>query len=229
MTEAEIRTEMHKLMRATLAEEAALHNYVYEAIRPIVVARTYIRGGRKVLDCSKGAQYIARISDAPDPMGRHWDGYGNSTTMTIHLVHLDHLSQVKVGDYVTFGYEGDEHATVVMGLIKDSAGRVVDLELWSMGHQGAPNEYRMSYDHRQRYLLHDPLPTAPLTEAEKLRARTGFWSWVQWRKGTGHWRGHGKSNRKVRPNVPKRIPLKWWRRYAAIFLKHNRGANAPTT
>lgn len=228
MTESQIRGQMRKMMKATLAEEAALHNYVYEAIRPIWVPKTYLRGGRKVFDCSKGAQYVARISDAPDPMGRNWDGYGNSTTMTIHLHRLDHIGEVKVGDYVTFGYYGQDHATVVMGLIKDSAGRVVDLLLWSDGHPGAPDDYRLSYDRRYRHFLRNPIPHT-LTAVEKLRAKTGFWAWVQWRRGTGAWRGHGKANPKVRPNVPKRIPLVWWQRYALLFAKHNRGANAPTT
>lgn len=218
---------MHTLMRETLGEQAALHDWFYRAYRPMYVPSTYVRGKRKYGDCSKGCQFIAKWGGAPDPMGRHFDAYGNSSTMTVHLPHLDHLSELKVGDYVTFGPYGSSHAACVMSLLKNSAGHTYDLILWSFGHQGAPNQYRLSYDRRERHYLRNPIPH-PLTAAEKLRAKTGFWAWVQWRKGVGHWHGHGKHNPKLRPNVPTRIPLKWWRRYAALFLKHTRGANPPT-
>ena len=223
------RERMLKVMNETLTEEARYHNWIYEAIRPITVARYWVEGKRRVSDCSKGCQAVARwAGDCPDPMGRNWDGYGNSTTMTMHLPHLNHLSEVQIADYVTFGYNGDDHATCVKKLIKDSLGHTVDLLLWSDGHMGAPNQYRLSYDKRQRYFLHNPVVKIPLTAAEILRAKTGFWAWAQWRKGVGHWKGHGKHNPKVRPNVPKVIPLRWWRRYAGIWGR-SRKANKPTT
>jgi hypothetical protein len=228
MTEAAIRGQMHTLMRETLAEEARLRDWTYAAIRPMPVPPIFVYGRAKRSDCSKGCQYLAKWGGAPDPMGRGFDAYGNSTTMTILLDHLDHLGELKVGDYVTFGYYGEDHAAAVMALVHDRDGHVVDVILWSDGHQGAPNEYRLSWDHRYRRLLRNPIPH-PLTPMEKLRAKTGFWAWVQWRKGTGAWRGHGKRNKKVRPNIPRTIPARWWKRYAAIFLIHNRGANPATT
>lgn len=214
-----VRQRMLTLMRATLADERAHGDWTYWAMRPRPMpSRPWRPGDRIVGDCSKGAQFIAWWAEGPDPMGQGFGAYGNSQTMTAHLHHLDHPGELHVGDYVTFGYDGDDHATVVM-----ESG--ADPLLWSFGHQGAPDAYRLSYDRRQRYFLRNPASTAPPTPQEKLRAKTGYWPWLQWRLGEGAWKHYGKSDPKVRPNVPKRIPLRWWRRYFR-FLRNRRSGNA---
>lgn len=216
-----VRDKMHSLMLETLEEEREFHDWLYEAVRPMYVPSSWVRGKRKIGDCSKGCQFLARWAGAHDPMGRGYDPYGNSETMTVHLHHLDYPSQLKVGDYITFGPWGDDHAATVL-----EAGS--DPLLWSFGHQGAPNTYRLSWDRRERHYLLNPVPLPPLTPDQKLRAKTGYWAWLQWKLGEGAWHHKGKSNPKVRPHVPKRIPLKWWRRYVRLMLLRKRAANKAT-
>ena len=56
----------------------------------------------------------------------------------------------------------------------------------------------------------------PRAEEERiLRRRTGFASWLAWRTGTGAWKAWGRRNKKVRPDVPRRIPAAWWKRASA--------------
>ena len=218
-----VRDKMEAKMRETLIDNARFHDWVYAAIRPLSVPHTWKPGQRVIADCSKGCQYIAHWGDAPDPMGRHFDPYGNSTTMTAHLPHLDHPSELQVGDYITFGFYGSEHAAIVLE-------RGSDPLLWSMGHPGAPNTYRLSADHRVHYLLHNPTPKAPLTPKEKLRLKKGFWAWYQWSLGLGHWHHYGKKNKSVKTIVPKRIPLRWWKHRARLLmLRRKMQANPPTT
>lgn len=56
-------------------------------------------------------------------------------------------------------------------------------------------------------------PSGPRTPAGVLRARRGYWSWVQWRLGEQDWKGWGYANLKVRPNVPR-------------WIGHDRGTGA---
>jgi hypothetical protein len=58
-----------------------------------------------------------------------------------------------------------------------------------------------------------PKPT--LTPAAQLRAKTGYWPWLNWRLGSGLWKGYGRADPKVRPRVPTKIPAAWWRQAAA--------------
>ncbi len=217
----DVRGKMKSLMTATIQDQNANHTWTYAAIRPLPVPATWHPGQKVRSDCSKGCQYIAKWGGAPDPMGRRFDAYGNSTTMTAHLHHLDHPSDLEVGDYVTFGPDGNDHAATVME-------KGADPLLWSDGHQGAPNSYHLSYDRRERHYLRNPITVEPPTPQEKLRAKTGYWAWLQWKLGEGAWRKYKPSDPKVRPNVPKRIPLRWWRRYAT-FLRNRNQANNPTT
>ena len=55
-----------------------------------------------------------------------------------------------------------------------------------------------------------PPKPATLTKADKLRAKTGEWSWIAWRFGQAAWKGYPKAAPSVRPNVPKTIPAAWW-------------------
>lgn len=52
----------------------------------------------------------------------------------------------------------------------------------------------------------------PEQRERQLRRMTGYASWAAWRTGTGPWKGYGKRNPKVRPDVKARIPRTWWHR-----------------
>jgi hypothetical protein len=206
-------------MNATLADESVRHDWIYAAVRPMYVPASWVAGQRVVGDCSKGCQYIARWAEGPDPMGEDFGPYGNSSTLWLRAIeHYDHPSELEVGDFVTFGQDGDEHATVVLEGGSDPL-------LWSFGHQGSPNSYRLSQDTRPaqflRYLYDDPAP--PPTPQDKLRAKTGWFAWVAWKQGEGAWKHYGKANRKVRPSVPRVIPLSWWRRYVRFLRNRKSG------
>lgn len=202
-------------MLATVADESAHHTWTYDAVRPMPVPASWRPGDRVTGDCSKGVQYLCRWAGGSDPMGERFGPFGNSQTLWLRLVHLAAPSELLTGDVVTFGVDGSEHAAMVLEPGTDPL-------LWSFGHEGAPNTYRLSYDRRPRQLLRYPVPTVQTPE-DKLRACTGWFAWVAWRLGEGEWRHYGKQNRRVRPGVPRRVPLAWWRRYARFLLRRKRG------
>jgi hypothetical protein len=224
MTETDVRLALAVTMRATLADEAAHHNWTYAAIRPEAMVGTrghYPAGERIYSDCSKGVQRICFWTvGAPDPMKNGWGAYGNSSTICAVLAHLDHPSELLVGDPVTFGVNGDEHAAMTL-----EAGP--DPLLWSDGHQGAPNTYRLSWDRRDHQLLRLPVAVYVPTPQDLLRAKTGYWSWMQWKLGEGAWSHYAPAAAKVRPNVPIPIPKLWWDQRAA-FLKARKHPNGPS-
>jgi len=230
MTEAEVRAGLETLMGATIADEAAHHDWTYWAMRPRPVPNSWHAGQHVTGDCSKGCQFLCRWGGSADPMGMHFGPYGNSTTIWAHLTYIP-LSEAKVGDIVTFGVNGSKHAAMIRRLIKRS-GRTVDAELWSFGHQGAPNHYLLSQDgrswtvHRLRFKA-----TTARTAESVLKAETGYTAWMHWRLGSGAWHGWGRKNRKVRPNVRRMPPARWWKQLAAYVIRHRRPrrANPPTT
>jgi hypothetical protein len=215
-TAVDYRARLAGLMRATLADEAAHRDWTYAKVRPMYVPESWRAGQHVRGDCSKGVQYLCRWAGAPDPMKQNYDSSGNSQTLWLRLQHLDRPSDLLVGDIVTFGFDGSEHAAMVF-----EAGS--DPVMWSFGHQGAPNSYRLSADRRAHQYLRNPLPTYVPTKADRLRARTGWFAWMAWALGEGDWGGYGKANRKVRPNVATVIPLSWWRRRARFLLNRKRG------
>lgn len=206
-------------MLATLADEAAHHLWTYHAIRPMPVPISWKQGQHVVGDCSKGVQYLCRWAGGPDPMGLGWNDYGNSSTLWLHLQHLDTPSQLQIGDIVTFGPGGDEHATMVLEPGTDPL-------LWSFGHQGAPDTYRLSQDHRPYQLLLYPVPKYIPTPQEILRSKTTWFAWVAWRLGEGDWKGYKPLDDTVRPNVPKLISPLWWIRLTAYLLNRNKANKA---
>jgi hypothetical protein len=208
-------------MLATLADQAAHRTWTYRAVRPMPVPPSWHPGQPVTGDCSKGVQYLCRWAGTPDPMGSAYGPYGNSQTLWLKLRHLDGPGELRVGDIVTFGIAGQEHAAMVL-----EPG--VDPLLWSFGHQGAPNTYRLSRDRRPRQYLSLSLPDIVNTPQETLRAKTGWFAWVAWRLGEGDWKRYGKANGNVRPNVPRIIPGGWWRSYLA-FLRNRKRANKATT
>jgi hypothetical protein len=214
-------------MVKTLTDQTSHHNWVYEAVRPLprpTTLRKYSPGQRVVSDCSKGVQFLCWwVPDCPDPMGNGFSTVGNSTTIAMHLKHISDPAQLEIGDPVTFGENGNEHAAIVM-----ERGR--DPLLWSDGHMGAPNSYRLSYDRRVHQLLKLPVAGYVPSPADKLRAEKGYWAWVQWRLGEGDWASYGKAIAKVRPDVPKIIPAKWWTNLAKFIAARNKPnkPNGPT-
>jgi len=212
-----IRAKMQLLMYETLADEQSRGDWTYEAVRPMPVPPPPWHPGQHVRgDCSKGVQYICRWSPgAPDPMMNDWGPYGNSQTLWIKLHHVDAPEELEVGDIITFGVDGEDHATMVL---QDGA----DPLLWSFGRQGAPNKYNLSQDPRPRQFLTLHIVEPPPTPQDKLRAMTGFYSWTAWRLGEGPWRKYGERNPVVRPNVPRRIPLDWWKRYAQFLANRKK-------
>lgn len=214
----DIRAELHRLMLATMFDEAQRHDWDYRAVRPLVVPAVWKPGDHVVGDCSKGVQYLDRwAGNQFDPMGMGWGPFGNSQTLCLHLEHVASPGDLDVGDDVTFGWAGNEHAAKVLE-------KGPDPWMWSFGHQGAPNKYRLSWDRRVKQFLRIHVVEPPPTPQEKLRALTGWFSWVAWRLGEGPWRKYGQANANVRPNVPKLIPVKWWKEYA-LFLKNRGGGN----
>jgi hypothetical protein len=215
------RSKLHAIMVATLADEKAHKDWVYREVRPMPVPATWHAGQAVHGDCSKGVQYLCKWVNAPDPMQNNFGPYGNSQTLWSRLQHLDHPIDLKVGDIVTFGFDGNQHATMVM---ETGANPL----LWSFGHQGAPDSYRLSDDTRQAQFLRNPVPVYVPTPQERLRAKTGWFSWVAWKLGEGDWKYYVKNDPRVRPNVPRLIPPSWWKRYA-LFLKNRNKGNPPTT
>jgi len=218
----DIRKAMVKLMELTIADEQTHGNWTYAAVRPLETPeRPWVPGVHRRGDCSKGGQWIAYWAGAPDPFGMDFGPYGNSQTAWSNLQHLDHASELLPGDMITFGRDGQKHLSVVQ-----EAG--ADPLLWSWGHQGAPNNYRLSQDSRERQFLRMPIAAYVPTPEDKLRAKTGWFAWMQWALGEGDWKGHPKSAKGVRPNVPRPIPVSWWKRRAMFLLRRKRG-NRPTT
>jgi hypothetical protein len=219
------RTTLRRLMLATLADEKTRHTWTYHAVRPMPVPPAWHPGQLVIGDCSKGVQYLCRWANSvPDPMAGGFGRYGNSSTLAAHLEHRDHPSELQVGDIITFGPGGSDHAAMVIEADPEHG----DPLLWSFGHQGAPNTYRLSHDRRERQYLRLHLPEHKPTATEKLQAKTGYWAWLQWRLGEGAWRTHKPCDPKVRPNVPLRIPSSWWKQYTVFILNRRRG-NTPTT
>ena len=52
----------------------------------------------------------------------------------------------------------------------------------------------------------------------KLRARTGYWSWLPWYLGEGAWKRYGTHAATVRPSVSRHVPAAWWRR-ERVFVR----------
>lgn len=215
------RADLVKVMRATLADEAARHDWDYRAVRPMPVPRSWQPGQHVEGDCSKGVQYLARWAKAPDPMGNGWDDWGNSYTIWLHLRHLPSRTDLLPGDIVTFGASGQSHAAMVLEPGPDPL-------VWSFGHQGAPNSCRLSEDSRPQQYLRLPVPAYKPSPQDELRARKGWFAWMAWYEGEGDWRKYGPRKASVRPAVPRLIPPAWWARRAAFLLRRQKG-NKPTS
>ncbi len=207
------RAALKRLMQATLADNQQHHDWTYAAVRPLSIPGSWRPGQHVRADCSFGVKLLCKWAGIKDdPTGENWSGYGNSSTIAAHLKHAAKASDLQVGDVVTFGTDGsNEHAAMVLEPGPDPL-------LWSHGHQGAPNLYRVSQDGRPHIYCHLNVPRYVPTQADKLRAMTGYWSWVQWRLGEGHWKHRVPKDKKVRPSVPVIVPAGWWKQYAKFLL-----------
>lgn len=214
---ADTRAELERLMRATLADQAQRHCWTYRAVRPLSTPLYWNEGHPVTGDCSKGVQWLCYWAKAPDPMANGWSSWGNSQTICFALHHLGSASVLLVGDVITFGRDGSEHAAMVL-----EAGS--DPLVWSFGHQGAPNSYRLSVDHREHQYLRLPVVASVPSHEDELRAQTDWFSWIAWIEGEGDWKPYGKANAKVRPNVSKLISPLWWQR-RVVFLANRKKGN----
>ncbi len=214
---ATVRDRLAVKMKATLADERVNHTWTYAEVRPMPVPPSWKPGQKVRGDCSKGVQYLCRwTTGAPDPMQNGWGDYGNSQTLWSVLHPVDTPAEMEVGDIVTFGVNGNQHAAMVLETGTDPL-------LWSFGHEGAPDTYRLSQDKRPHQLRKLPVPDPPPSPQEKLRAMTGWFSWVAWRLGEGPWKPYGATNKAVRPNVPKLISPLWWARFAQFLADRKKG------
>ncbi len=220
------RAELERLMRATLADNAQHHDWTYAAVRPLPVPPSWHKGQHVRADCSFGVKDLCKWAGVKDdPTGSNYDGYGNSSTIAAHLKHLGAPGELLIGDVVTFGSDGSNaHAAMVLE-------RGSDPLLWSHGHQGAPNTYRLSQDGRPHLYCRLNVPAYVPTPNDRLRARTGYWSWVQWRLGEGHWCHKKPMDKTVRPNVPAVVSPLWWKNYALFLAGRKKGnkAKGPVT
>jgi len=213
-------------MASTVGSQARIGNWRYAMIRPqdVQLTASQIAAQPVESDCSSGVRILCHAADAPDPAGLSYAPYGNSSSIWAHCHHID-LADVQPGDMATFGYWSGEHH-VCMFWEKTSGG---DWYVWNHGAPGQPIRSTLS---RERD-WHSPMtvtyvslgvPDPPPTPEDKLREKTGFYSWVAWKLGEGPWRKYGKASPKVRPHVPRVIPVKWWRQYAA-FLRARKKPN----
>lgn len=221
-----VRAALAVTMRASLADQEVHHDWTYAAVRPLSYPGKQGAGypvGNKRSDCSWGVRLNCWwTKDTPDPMLAGFNDSGNSSTLCARLVHVETASELEVGDIITIGVNGGEHACQV--LIAGS-----DPTVWSDGHQGAPNSFPISADTRwPKQYLRLPLPDVPETPKEKLREKTGYWAWMQWLLGEGSWRNYLPKEADVRPNVPRVIPTSWWLARAKYLLARKKG-NPPTT
>ena len=224
-------TDTRDLLRLTMAltvtDEREDGNAAYAPFRPSFVpttTRKYPRGLRWWADCSSGARDVCWFTPgAPDPFQNGWAPYGNSSTIWARLHHEDDWSQAEVGDFFTFGYRyGEAHVAMVYDMSDPK-----NPKLWNFGRQGEPIisdlETEMGFHRGMTVTLCKiPIVDPPPTPQDELRAMTGFYAWLSWTLGEGRFRRYGKSNKTVRPDVPRVISPAWWTRRARFLANRKR-------
>jgi len=219
------RDTLKHLMEKTVNDQARYGNWHYAAVRPQRIPSSYRSGDRVYVDCSDGVRMLARLAGiGDDPAGNGYSDYGNSSSIWAHLDHIP-KSEAQTGDLVTFGnYAGEHHVAMLY-----ENGKVSDPLVWNMGTQGQPVLTRLSNEIRyhggQRVTFcRINVPRKPQTPQERLRARKGYWNWMQWKLGEGHWKKYKPADKRVRPDVPAMPPWRWWRDYGR-FLAARKKAN----
>lgn len=201
-------------MARTVADRA---NWTYAAVRPEPVPSSWKKGQEVRADCSKGVQFLCKWAGMLDPMRENYGPYGNSTTIWLNLKHIS-FSEQRVGDIVVFG--PDKHAC----MIYEAGG---DPTVWNMGEQGQPALKKLSQEIAGhpgvRYWLCQVAPPPKPSVKDELRAEKGFYAWVAWKLGEGQWKPYGPADPTVRPNVSRRIPLRWWLDYRKFLANREKG------
>lgn len=221
---APARTKLVDLMEATARDQELRGLWTYLAVRPQYIPATWKTGQRVITDCSDGCRMLCRWAGVDDPAGNGYAPFGNSSSIWAHLPHHD-LDESEPGDIFTFGYyAGEKHACMAL-----DAGD--NPRVWNMGRPGQPQIRRLSDEiaaHRGMTVTLCKLPIAKPkpTPQDKLRALTGFYAWLSWALGEGHWKAYGKGNATVRPDVPKPVPLQWWKRRAQFWANRKKGNKA---
>ena len=160
--------DLHLLIVATLGNP---YSWTYNAVRPLYLPKRRLTRAemanlgsvRQALwllvknyrsDCSWGVKTLYFLIGAKDdPTGANWGTWGNSSSTYDHLPKrfgLDNayhpssadLARCEVGDILLVGKDGYEHMAVI-------AEKGTNPLLWSDGHQGAPNSYRVLDDSRR--------------------------------------------------------------------------------
>jgi GH24 family phage-related lysozyme (muramidase) len=134
------RDLLHAYMTATAGNP---YSWNYREVRPLGMPPKLAHGINA--DCSFGVKILCDWAGVPDPTGGNYDGFGNSVSIFHHLPHVT-KAQAKTGDILVFGPNGEWHATMILEPGADPL-------LWSHGHQGAPNLYRLSQDKRTPWTI----------------------------------------------------------------------------
>lgn len=130
------------------------------------------------------------VSDMPEVLALLADAgiaRGDVRVFTAHYTYIEHRCTALCG----FGFKGIADATQ---WTDKALGRNLDQSLVADDFFGASRKSSVF-----------------------LKTQTGFWSWLQWNVGEGNWKGWGRRNPVVRPNVPARISGAWLRKLAAFL------------
>lgn len=228
MTLAPERQRIVDIIEKTCADQARLRHDVYGFFRPQAIPSTYVKEMKLVLDCSDYARFVCRASGVKDdPAGTNYAPFGNSSSIYFHLHHID-LADAEPGDIPVFGYRyGEKHASILHSLDEKTG----QWKVGNMGAQGQPIIDWLSQEiaaHRGMTMTICRLNVAdpPPTPQDRLRALTGFYSWIAWQLGEGPWKHYGPKNASVRPDVPLVIPPAWWT-HRLLFLANRKKGNRP--
>lgn len=219
MTEAEHRQKLKQQMEATAKNEP---NWHYAFRRPLTIpTEEQADHGVVYADCSFGVKDLCALAGVPDPTGNQFNGWGNSTSIYLHLPHIE-LSEIQPGDIVLFGVQGSVHATMVYAVGKRTADTV---RVWSHGQERGPIIVTLAVEVAAhpgqpvtfcRAVAPTPLPPRPPHWYVTALTEKPLWAWISWRD-----HGHKKGLRP--PHVPKVVPPWWWRRYAKHLGAGNPG------
>lgn len=218
------RAEAVAIMERTVSDQAAYHNWTYQAVRPQEIPSSY-HGQHVVVDCSDGCRAICRWANIPDPAGNDFAPYGNSTSIWLHCDTIA-LKDAAPGDIATFGkWQGEDHACMFW---EKYGPNDHDWYVWNMGAQGQPAKRTLSaeiagHPGTTMTVKRIEAPVLPPSQEHVLRAKKGYYAWVAWRLGEGPWKKYGPAAKKVRPNVPRVIPAAWWARLVRFLANRKKG------
>lgn len=134
-----IRARLATLMDLTIKNEP---NWHYKEARPLnYPTLPQAEHETVVADCSFGCSILCKLADAGDPLGSHFNGYGNSVSMFSALAHIVNPLDVQIGDMAVLGDEGRLHAMMVRRTGADPL-------MWSHGSESGPKYVPLSDETR---------------------------------------------------------------------------------